>query len=83
MLIRAWGVKRTVVAAPAMSQMMWQNPITAKQIAILAEEWNWFEILSPQVNQLACGDVGQGAMWQWHEIVPVIEERLASTEFLT
>jgi len=45
-----------------MNQMMWQNPITAKQVTIFAEEWDWFEILLPEVKQLACGDVGQGAM---------------------
>jgi phosphopantothenoylcysteine decarboxylase len=78
-VIRAWDIKRIIIAAPAMNQMMWENPITAKQIAILAEEWHWFEILSPQVKELACGDVGQGAMRDWHEIVAVIEERLAST----
>lgn len=78
-VIRAWDVKRTIIAAPAMNQMMWQHPITAKQVSILAEEWAWFEILSPQAKQLACGDVGQGAMCAWHEIVAVIEKRLAST----
>lgn len=82
-VIRAWDIKRTIIAAPAMNQMMWENPITAKQIAILTEEWHWFEILSPQVKELACGDVGQGAMYDWHEIVAVIEERLASTSFAT
>jgi len=78
-VIRAWDVKRTIIAAPAMNQMMWENPITAKQVAILVKEWEWFEVLSPQVKELACGDVGQGAMCDWHEIVAVIEERLAST----
>ena len=77
-VIRAWDVKRAIIAAPAMNQMMWHHPITAKQVAILAEEWDWFEVLSPQVKELACGDVGQGAMRDWHEIVAVIEERLAS-----
>ncbi|KAL8723483.1 MAG: hypothetical protein Q9225_000216 [Loekoesia sp. 1 TL-2023] len=77
-VIRAWDVKRAIIAAPAMNQMMWQNPITAKQVKILAEEWDWFEILSPQVKELACGDVGIGAMCDWHEIVAVIEERLSS-----
>ena len=78
-VIRAWDVKRTIIAAPAMNQMMWENPITAKQVAVLAEEWDWFEVLSPQVKELACGDVGQGAMCDWHEIVTVIDKRLAST----
>lgn len=77
-VIRAWDIKRTIIAAPAMNQMMWENPITAKQIAILAE-WKWFRILSPQVKELACGDVGQGGMCDWKEIVAVIKERLEST----
>ena len=77
-VVRAWDIKRAIIAAPAMNVMMWQNPITAKQVAILAEEWDWFGILSPQVKELACGDVGQGAMCDWHEIVAVIEERLAT-----
>ena len=79
-VVRAWDVERKIIAAPAMNQMMWQHPITARQIRILAEEWEWFEILSPQVKELACGDVGLGAMCDWHEVVAVIEERLASTE---
>lgn len=78
-VIRAWDVKRAIIAAPAMNQMMWQSPITAKQLTTLAEEWDWFEILSPQVKELACGDVGPGAMCDWHEIVAVIEERLSRT----
>lgn len=83
-VIRAWDVKRAIIAAPAMNQMMWENPITAKQVAILTDEWKWFEILMPQVKkELACGDVGQGAMCDWREIVTVIEKRLASTDLIT
>lgn len=82
-VIRAWDVKRAIIAAPAMNHMMWENPITAKQVAILADEWDWFEILMPQVKkELACGDVGKGAMCDWREIVTVIEKRLASTELV-
>ncbi|KAJ1326281.1 phosphopantothenoylcysteine decarboxylase [Microdochium nivale] len=36
----------------------------------------WFEVLRPQHKILACGDVGDGAMMEWTEIVAVIEERL-------
>jgi phosphopantothenoylcysteine decarboxylase len=35
-----------------------------------------FEMLRPQERELACGDVGNGAMRDWREIVKVIEERL-------
>jgi phosphopantothenoylcysteine decarboxylase len=36
----------------------------------------WFEVLRPMEKELACGDVGSGAMKDWREIVEVIESRL-------
>jgi phosphopantothenoylcysteine decarboxylase len=85
-VIRAWDVKGkseklaagqgSVLVAPAMNTMMWEHPLTAKQLGILRDEWDWFEVLVPQSKALACGDVGQGAMMEWGEIVRIIEERL-------
>lgn len=82
------GRKRILVAA-AMNTAMWRHVITRKHIAVLEDEWGvsadgegaqegggWFEVLRPQEKELACGDVGDGAMKDWREIVEVIEERL-------
>lgn len=61
---------------------MWRHPITKSQIKILEEEWGvdveggWVEVLTPQEKELACGDVGDGAMREWKEVAGVIEERL-------
>lgn len=77
-VIRAWDVKRRIIVAPAMNQLMWEHPITAKHIHVLAEEWKWFEVLGPQSKELACGDVGQGGMCDWREIVKEVESHLAS-----
>lgn len=67
---------------------MWLHPITTKQIRVLAEDWGvveaadgtiesgWFEVLRPQEKSLACGDVGDGAMKEWTEVVRIIEARL-------
>lgn len=41
-----------------------------------SSEEGWFEVLKPQEKELACGDVGDGAMKDWREIVDVIEKRL-------
>ncbi|KAI1455347.1 flavoprotein [Annulohypoxylon moriforme] len=40
------------------------------------DDGGWFEVLKPQSKTLACGDVGDGAMMEWKEIVAVIEDRL-------
>lgn len=80
-VVRAWDIdplnprRPMILAAPSMNSMMWVHPLTAKQLGILSE-WEWFEVLSPQVKTLACGDTGQGGMCDWNEIVAVIEKRL-------
>jgi phosphopantothenoylcysteine decarboxylase len=62
---------------------MWRHPVTKKQIGILEDEWGvdkseegWFEVLGPKEKELACGDVGDGAMKEWSDIVATIEGRL-------
>ncbi|KAK8102094.1 hypothetical protein PG984_015240 [Apiospora sp. TS-2023a] len=75
---------KRILVAPAMNTAMWRHPITAKQVRVLEDEYGvgnaegngWFEVLAPQKKTLACGDVGDGAMMEWSEIVRVIEERL-------
>jgi phosphopantothenoylcysteine decarboxylase len=76
-VIRAWDTARPIVAAPAMNQLMWEHPLTATHLAVIAQ-WSWFEILPPQVKALACGDVGVGGMREWPDIVRVIEAKVAA-----
>jgi phosphopantothenoylcysteine decarboxylase len=70
----------------SMNTVMWRHPVTSKQIRVLEEEWGvgktgdgngWFEVLRPQQKTLVCGDVGDGAMMEWTEIVSVIQDRLS------
>jgi phosphopantothenoylcysteine decarboxylase len=73
--------KKRILVAPSMNTAMWFQPITTKQVQILDEEWGvknggWFEVLQPMEKELACGDIGGGAMKDWREIVDIIEERL-------
>jgi phosphopantothenoylcysteine decarboxylase len=84
-------VKKRIIVAPAMNTAMWRHPITKRQIKVLEEEWGvgeesfategedtkgWFQVLRPQEKELACGDVGDGAMKDWKLIVEVIENIL-------
>lgn len=85
---RVDGRRKRILVAPAMNTAMWLHPITAKQIRVLTEDWGvveaadgtiesgWFEVLRPQEKSLACGDVGDGAMKEWTEVVRIIEARL-------
>ena len=91
-VVRAWdttgeieGSKeaKRIVVAPAMNTAMWKHPITKKQLEIFEDEWGvigndrgWIEVLRPVEKELACGDVGSGAMREWSEIVEVIKLRM-------
>ncbi|KAJ3498401.1 hypothetical protein NLG97_g1146 [Lecanicillium saksenae] len=79
-VIRAWDTRRAaIIAAPSMNTLMWEHPLTEQHLAIL-RSWPWFDILMPQPKALACGDVGQGAMREWKEIVVDIKERLEALQ---
>ena len=73
--------KKRILVAPSMNTAMWKQPITKKQVDILEQDWGtqhggWFDVLLPMEKQLACGDVGSGAMKDWKEIVAIIENNL-------
>lgn len=40
------------------------------------DDSGWFEVLRPQQKTLACGDIGDGAMKEWTEVVRIIQARL-------
>jgi phosphopantothenoylcysteine decarboxylase len=88
-VIRAWditglidGKRKRIFVAPAMNTAMWRHPITAKQMKVLEKDWGegddgWVTVLRPMEKELACGDVGDGAMMDWREIVRHLEDHLA------
>lgn len=87
-VIRAWdttglidGQRKRVLVAPAMNTAMWRHPITAKQIRVLEADWGddadgWVTVLRPMEKELACGDVGDGAMLDWREVVKALQSHL-------
>jgi phosphopantothenoylcysteine decarboxylase len=73
--------RKTIIVAPSMNTAMWKQPVTRRHIEVLEGDWGvknggWFEVLQPMEKELACGDVGGGAMKDWREIVDIIERRL-------
>ncbi|GAM84286.1 hypothetical protein ANO11243_022800 [Dothideomycetidae sp. 11243] len=73
------GAKRMYLA-PAMNTAMWFHPVTGRQTKVL-DEWSesnggWINLLAPVDKELACGDVGGGAMMEWSSIVEKVEQGL-------
>lgn len=56
-----------ILLAPAMNRVMWQNPATQANIAILNKRH--FDVLPIGVGEQACGDIGEGRMLEPEAII--------------
>lgn len=71
---RAWITTKPFIFAPAMNTDMWNHPITAKQLAVLAEFG--YTMVPPVEKKLACGVVGNGGLATVDDIVAFTQEQL-------
>ncbi|KAJ4378018.1 hypothetical protein N0V83_000848 [Neocucurbitaria cava] len=46
-IMRSWHVSKKVLLIPAMSTLMWENPMSRKQISKIRRKWNWIRVLPP------------------------------------
>ncbi|KAK6950648.1 hypothetical protein Daesc_007172 [Daldinia eschscholtzii] len=75
-----WGVHRNSNKAPQTTTEEGHVVEEQAQNGEVDDDGGWFEVLRPQQKTLACGDVGDGAMMEWKDIVAVIEDRLGLNE---
>ncbi|KAJ2705915.1 hypothetical protein FB645_002002 [Coemansia sp. IMI 203386] len=76
-VLRAWDMKKPRVVGPAMNPMMWEHPVTEKQLDILRQLG--FVVVDPIAKGLACGDVGMGAMAEPETIADIVIGQLLAT----
>lgn len=81
-IARAWpfNYEKPLVVAPAMNTTMWLHPITDQQIKQL--EKFGVRVVHPISKQLACGDVGVGAMAESIAIVRFIVDCMSKNDSL-
>ncbi|WPG98467.1 Hypothetical protein R9X50_00125800 [Acrodontium crateriforme] len=46
-ILRSWNVSKKIILVPGMSMLMWENPMTKKQLTKIKRKWNWIQVLSP------------------------------------
>jgi phosphopantothenoylcysteine decarboxylase / phosphopantothenate---cysteine ligase len=64
-----------ILLAPAMNKMMWQNPATQANAALLKARG--VRMVGPDAGDLACGEVGAGRMAETLDILAAIDTLLA------
>ncbi|MBL6752446.1 MAG: bifunctional phosphopantothenoylcysteine decarboxylase/phosphopantothenate--cysteine ligase CoaBC [Nevskia sp.] len=65
---------RPIFAAPAMNRLMWANPATAANLALL--RLRGLRVIGPGSGDQACGEVGEGRMTEPAEIAARVLEAL-------
>ncbi|MFM7620820.1 MAG: bifunctional phosphopantothenoylcysteine decarboxylase/phosphopantothenate--cysteine ligase CoaBC, partial [Alphaproteobacteria bacterium] len=72
---------KKIILAPAMNEKMWLNDITSQNLKKLTEQG--IEIIEPENDLLACGEVGIGKMANIEKIFEEIENFLAIENLLS
>jgi phosphopantothenoylcysteine decarboxylase len=73
---RAWDLNKPVLLAPAMNTLMWEHPYTARHFKEL-ETFSNVQVIPPISKELACGDIGVGAMASVESIIIRVNATLA------
>ena len=73
-VVRAWPAHKPFLLAPAMNVDMWESPITKRHLRQLMEDCpdSFMDCVHPQSKELACGDVGFGALADVAAIVKTV-----------
>jgi phosphopantothenoylcysteine synthetase/decarboxylase len=74
-VIRAWDRDKPLICAPAMNTFMWENALTKRHLMEVSAMYRAV-IVQPIEKQLACGDMGMGAMAAVEVLLSMIESYL-------
>ncbi|KDQ62644.1 hypothetical protein JAAARDRAFT_66330 [Jaapia argillacea MUCL 33604] len=73
-VLRALAPTTPTYVFPAMNTLMYEHPLTAEHLRVVREVVK-YEVVGPIGKNLACGDVGLGAMTEWRDIVQLVVDR--------
>jgi len=69
-VIRSWNVSKKILMVPGMSRLMWENPMTKKQLTKIRRKWNFVQVLQPVLWTF---EDGQKRVTNWAGMVDLIE----------
>ncbi|RDW75341.1 phosphopantothenoylcysteine decarboxylase-like protein [Coleophoma cylindrospora] len=46
-VLRGWDVTKKILLVPGMTTLMWENPMTKKQLNKVRRKWKWVRVLQP------------------------------------
>ncbi|KAF8523137.1 flavoprotein [Hysterangium stoloniferum] len=77
-VLRATTAITPVYVFPAMNTHMYLSPLTETHLSVVTMTLG-YTVVGPIGKNLACGDVGTGAMTEWLEIVQIVVDKFKLT----
>ncbi|KAG1798659.1 flavoprotein [Suillus plorans] len=74
-LLRALAPTTPTYIFPAMNTLMYDHPLTAEHLHVVRDIVR-YQVVGPIGKNLACGDVGLGAMTEWRDIVKIVVDQM-------
>ncbi|OCB87739.1 flavo protein [Sanghuangporus baumii] len=78
-VLRALAPTTPTYVFPAMNTLMYEHPLTTEHLRIVRDVLH-YEVVGPIGKNLACGDIGLGAMTEWKDIVNIVVRRFMLIE---
>ncbi|KAI4181019.1 MAG: hypothetical protein L6R41_006866 [Letrouitia leprolyta] len=76
-LLRSWDVAKKAAIIPAMSRLMWENPMTWKHLSKIRRKWNWIRVFEALIWNLREDPVEAYLCWGgMQECVDAIEHQV-------
>ncbi|GAB7354002.1 hypothetical protein MBLNU459_g4594t1 [Dothideomycetes sp. NU459] len=69
-ILRSWNVSKKILMVPGMSCLMWENPMTKKQLTKIRRKWNWVQVLQPILWTF---EEGNKKITSWEGLAEVVE----------
>lgn len=74
-ILRGWDVSKKILLVPAMSTLMWENPMTKKQLSKIRRKWQWIRVLQPVLWEVV-GTKTSLLPWDgFHEVVEIVKNQ--------
>jgi Flavoprotein len=81
-VLRSWDVSKKIILVPGMSTMMWENPMTKKQLNKVRKKWNWVRVVQPILWQFEDGPAPGKRSIIWEGMEELVEIILNQAELM-
>ncbi|KAM3069649.1 hypothetical protein ACMFMG_010368 [Clarireedia jacksonii] len=76
-ILRGWDVSKKILLVPGMTTLMWENPLTKKQLNKIRRKWQWVRVMQPILWHYDAKGAGKCFVgWDgFNELVDVIKNQ--------